>query len=201
MKIGKNSMKCTLVPLLTLFFTTIALFFVSHGDVKAQNVSFPTYGSGAVQVRMYTDFFCPPCRGMKPAVEPLLKDLVKRNIITLTMVDTPFYRYSGLYARYFLYAIQAKNDFEHAMMVRNTLFEATDNKHITTAERIEDLFRNKKIPFTAFDPKSTFEWFNSLLQYDKVNATPSCVIVRGDNMEMFVGGEDIINALQKLQQQ
>jgi hypothetical protein len=83
-------------------------------------------------------------------------------------------------------------------MVRNTLFEATDNKHITTAESIEDLFRNKKIPFTAFDPKSTFDWFNSLLQYDKINATPSCVIVRGDSRETFVGGAEIMNVLKRL---
>ena len=181
------------ITLITGFISVSA--FLAH----ANNVSFPAYGSGAIQVRIYTDFFCHPCRGMETAVEPVLMDLVKRNIITLIMVDTPFYRYSTLYARYFLYAIQAKNSFEHALMVRNTLFEATDNKHMTTEERIEELFRNKKIPFAAFDPKSTFEWFNSLLQYDKINATPSCVIVRGDNMEMFVGGEDIINALKRLQ--
>lgn len=199
MKVVKTDIRCNLFSLLTLFISTIALFFISHGDVQAQNVSYPTYGSGAIQVRIYTDYFCPPCRGMEPAVEPLLRNLIKKNAITLTVVDTPFSRQSPLYARYFLYAIQAKNDFEHATMVRHTLFEATDDKHITTAESIEELFRNKKIPFTAFDPKSTFEWFNSLLQYDKINATPSCVIVRGDNMQMFVGGPDIINALTQLQ--
>lgn len=181
------------ITLITGFISLSA--FLAH----ANNISYPTYGSGAIQVRIYTDFFCHPCRGTEPAVEPVLKDLLKRNIITLTMVDTPFYRYSSLYAKYFLYAIQAKNSFEHALMVRNTLFDATDNKYITTAERIEEVFRNKKIPFIAFDPKSTFEWFSALLKYDKINATPSCVIVRGNNRETFVGGEDIINALKRLQ--
>ena len=75
---------------LALFGTAIVLFFLVDSYAEGKKEAFPIYGSGAIQVRIYTDFFCSPCRGMKPAVEPVLRDIVKRNIITLTMVDTPF---------------------------------------------------------------------------------------------------------------
>jgi thiol:disulfide interchange protein DsbA len=135
---------------------------------------------------------------MEPAVEPALRDLLKRNIITLTLVDVPFSSHSALFARYFLYALKAKNDFEHALMVRNTLFEATGNRDITTAEKIEELFKSKGIPYSAFEPRSAFERYNALIKADKINATPSCVIIKGGKKETFIGGADIIRALNAL---
>ena len=154
MKIGKNAMKCKIVFLSTAIITILFLCIPFGGYVQGKNMPFPTYGSGAIQVRIYTDYFCPPCRGMEPAVEPLLRNLIKKNAITLTMVDMPIYRQSPLFARYFLYALNAKNNFEHALKVRNTLFEATDIEHMTTAERMEGLFKSKGIRYQVFKGKS-----------------------------------------------
>ena len=94
MKIGKNAMKCKIVFLSTAIITILFLCIPFGGYVQGKNMPFPTYGSGAIQVRIYTDYFCPPCRGMEPAVEPLLRNLIKKNAITLTMVDMPIYRQS-----------------------------------------------------------------------------------------------------------
>jgi len=165
---------------------------------QGQETPFPTYGSGAVQVCIYADYFCPPCRGMEPAVEPLLRDLIKRNVIRVTLVDTPFNKYSPLYARYFLYALKAKNDLEYALKVRNILLDAAAKNNVTTKEGIEELFRSKGIRYAAFEPKSTFDRYNALIKEDIIDATPTCVIIRAGKKEKFVGGPDIINALKAI---
>ena len=65
----------------------------------------PPFGSGTIKVRLYTDYFCPPCRDMEPDLEPLLLDLVKDGTIHLTFIDVPTSQHTTLYARYFLYAL------------------------------------------------------------------------------------------------
>lgn len=200
MNLGRSFGSHTTFFVLNFFFIPMIVFLICSWDLAhGENYPFPTYGSGDVQVRIYTDYFCPPCRRMEPEVEPILKNLMKRKVITLTVVDTPFHRHSALYARYFLYAIRAKNTFQHALKVRNILFEAAERNQITTPEGIEKLYWSKKIPFTVFDPKPVFERFNTLFQEDNIKSTPSCVIVQNGTKEIFVGSTDIINALKKLQ--
>lgn len=181
-----------------LFITIITVFILSAGSARGQDAPFPTYGSGAVQVRIYTDYFCPPCRGMKPAVEPVLRALIKRNVIQATLVDTPFNKYSPLYARYFLYALNARNNFEHALKVHNILFDAAAGRAVKTKEGTEELFRSKGIPYQALEPKPAFDRYNALIKEDGIDATPSCVIIRAGKKEKFIGGTDIINALKGL---
>jgi protein-disulfide isomerase len=168
------------------------------GSAAEQNQPFPSYGPGPVEVRLYTDYFCPPCRAMEPDVEPLLKDLLKKNAIRLTLVDVPFNPLSVLFARNFLYALRESNDSEHAFRIRNVLQNAATNKEIKTQERIEALFREKGVPVSVFDAKPAFDRYNALVKEDKINATPTCVIIKNGQKKAFVGGPDIINALKAL---
>lgn len=172
--------------------------FISVGMSSAQDL-FPTYGAGAVQVRFYTDYFCPPCRAMEAPVEPIFRDLLKRKVITLTLVDVPFHRHSPLYAQYFLYALKGKNDFEHTLKVRNILFDAAANTQVTTKEQVEEILKNKRIPYTVYDPKPSFSRYNALITEDGIRSTPTCVIIKGGKKEVFVGGQDILKALKQLQ--
>jgi protein-disulfide isomerase len=133
------------------FLTTIIAILILTGSyAQGQEMPFPTYGLGAVQVCIYTDYFCPPCRGMEPAVEPLLRDLIKRNVIRVTLVDMPFSKYSPLYASYFLYALKTKNDLEYALKVRNILFDAAAKNDVTTKEGIPPL--NPSLHLTGTTP-------------------------------------------------
>jgi thiol:disulfide interchange protein DsbA len=159
---------------------------------------FPEYGKGPIQVRLYTDYFCPPCRAMEPSVEPLLFDLLKRKVITLTLVDLPLSRVSALYAKYFLYALKVKNDRDHAFHVRNVLIAATSDRQMTTEARIAELFKSKGIPHTVFEASPALNRYNALIREDKVQATPTCVIIRDGKKETFLGGTDIIAALKRL---
>lgn len=175
------------------------LIVAGIGWAEERNPPFPSYGSGPVEVRLYTDYFCPPCRAMEQAVEPILKDLLKKNAIRLILVDVPHNQLTPLFARNFLYALKENNDLEHAFRVRNILMEASTNKDVTTQERIEALFREQGIPSSVFDAKPTFDRCNALLKEDKINATPTCVVIKNGQKKAFIGGTDIINALKALQ--
>ena len=83
--------------------------------------------------------------------------------------------------------------------VRKILFEASTDKSVTTQERIEAIFKEKGIPYADFDVKPVFNRYNALLTEDKINTTPTCVIIKSGQKQTFVGGPDIINALKSLQ--
>ena len=69
---------------IVIFLAGLAAANLSYGEEVL-----PTFGQGEIQVILYTDYFCPPCRSMEPDVEPILKDLMKTGKINLTFVDTP----------------------------------------------------------------------------------------------------------------
>lgn len=174
------------------------LIVAVDGSAVEQNSPFPSYGSGSIEVRIYSDYFCPPCRAMEPTADPILKDLLKKNVIRLTLVDTPFHPRTALFARYFLYAIKKNNDVDHAFRVRNILFEASTDKSITTQKQIEAIFKEKDIPYAVFDVKPAFDRYNALIKEDKIDTTPTCVVIMNGKKKAFVGGPDIINALNLL---
>ena len=65
---------------IVLGFFLFSLFF--KGSVTPTYAAEPavlSFGEGPVRVRLYTDYFCGPCRAMEPELEPLLVELVKKN--------------------------------------------------------------------------------------------------------------------------
>jgi len=56
------------------------------------------FGKGKVEVKLYSDYFCGACKNLEPSIEYLIADLVERNIVTITFVDTPMHKHSALYA-------------------------------------------------------------------------------------------------------
>lgn len=175
------------------------LIVAADGSAEGLNSPFPSYGSGPVEVRIYSDYFCLPCRTMEPVVEPILKDLLTKNAIRLTLVDTPLHPHTALFARLFLYALKKNNDVNNAFRVRQILFDASMNEAVSTQGQIETIFREKGIPYEVFDPKPLFEGYSALLREDSIKSTPSCVIVRNGQKKALVGGPDVVNALKSLQ--
>lgn len=165
--------------------------------ITKDNMPFPSYGVGKVHVRVYTDYFCSPCRAAEPELEPLLVDLVKSKKITVTFVDTPIYRDSQFFARRFLYALNNKNDFEHALKVRTVLFEAATSK--VNKDSLDEYLKGKGITLTPFEVAPVLTKLNGLLQEDKVDATPTVVIVKDGKSEKRIGGGEILRALKSIQ--
>ncbi len=178
----------------------ILAWLVLPGAVAAQPraAHLASFGSGSIEVRIYSDYFCPPCQATEPAIEPVLKDLLKRKLIRLVLVDTPFNRNTPLYARYFLYALKSAGDLEQAFRVRKILIEAA-RKSLTTPEQIEALFHEQRIAYTVFDTKPVLAGLNSLIRGDNINATPTAVIIREEKKTAYVGGNEILKALMALQ--
>lgn len=183
-----------------IFLVLVALAFTLVGTnyVNAQKETFPTFGSGPTEVFLFTDYFCPPCRGMEPHVEPMLKELLKNNRITLTLIDVPFGQLTPLYARYFLYAIYGPKNVENAFHARNTLMEAAAQRQINSEEKLAAFLRERSVGFVVHDVKEAFNRYNNLIKEEKIDATPTCVIIRDGKKEKAVGVPDILAALKRL---
>ncbi|MCX5810950.1 MAG: thioredoxin domain-containing protein [Proteobacteria bacterium] len=175
-----------------------AFFFKGFtAPVFAAEALVPSFGMGKINVRLYTDYFCSPCRDMEPNVEPIISELVKKNVINITFVDTPFSRASMLYARHFLYIMNEKKDFDHVLNARSVLIGASLEK-ITEEAKLEEYLRDKGIKFKPFDVKPVFNILNNYLKEDKIQATPACVVDQDGKIERYSGGSDIIKALKNL---
>ncbi len=188
---------------LAIPFMSFVLLAFLHSVPAAGSASgalVPSFGEGKVKVRLYTDYFCPPCRDMEPAIEPVISELIKGKVINLTFADTPFYDLSSLYVRHFLYALNEKKDLEHALTVRRLLIEAAKNK-VDTREKLEAHLKTNNIALKPFDPKPTFDILTGYLNKDQIKATPSCVIEIDGKADKYVGGKDIVDALNRLKKE
>jgi hypothetical protein len=167
------------------------------GTAGGQNPPFPSFGSGTIEVRLYSDYFCSPCRDLEPDLEPLLLDLVKDGTIHFTFIDVPASRHTVLYVRYFLSALGQKKDFDCAFHTRRVLFEAAA-KRIVDKDQLVNLLTEKEIALKPVDVNPVFSLWNRYLQEDQIRSTPSCVIVHGDQKATHVGRLEVIRALEIL---
>jgi thiol-disulfide isomerase/thioredoxin len=176
-----------------LFFCAIC----TAQSTRGRDEFITSFGTGKVKVRLYTDYFCVPCRAVEPRIEALLKNLVKKNLINITFVDTPFHKSSSMYARYFLFTLNENRNFEHALSVREALFEAA-KENLSEMDKLEDYLKKKGIKFVSFDVKPVFLNLERSLREDNIDATPSCVIERNGKKDVFKGGDNIVKALEGL---
>lgn len=160
----------------------------------------PTYGTGKVHVRLYTSYFCGPCRAVEPYIEPLLQDLVKRNVITLTYVDIPSNKTAAEYAGVFLHAVHGKSDVRTAITVRKCLIEAA-TRGVKSKDQLGSFLKEKGIPLTrSYDPSPAFKTYNAYIQQDRIMSTPTCVITDSatGSKNVFDTGRKIMDALKRL---
>ena len=130
-------------------------------------------------------------------MEQLLLNLVKKDKVTVTLIDTPIHAHTMLYARQFLYILKENDEFHHALRTRGVLFEAAKSG-ITEKERLEEYLRKRKVRFRPFDTKPTYAALNALLAQDRIASTPTCVIYYGDKKGVYKGEREITQALELL---
>ncbi len=194
--------------LVTLSIIAGLLFFLfafkgSLTPVYAGENLITSFGSGKITVRLYTDYFCGPCRAAEPEIEALLVKLMEKNLIRLTFIDTPTHdtpehKESSLYARYFLYLLNASQRlFPQALQTRAALYEAAMKKIVTVPE-LESFLAQKGLKFKPFDTITTFNLLRNHMKDDRIQSTPTCVVVSAKGKEVFVGGNDIIKRLKSI---
>jgi protein-disulfide isomerase len=188
------------MPLITLMAILGLLFliFAFKGSVTpafAEENFITSFGSGPVNVRLYTDYFCIPCRAAEPEIEALLTKLLDKNAIRLTLIDTPVHKETPLYARYFLYLLnENKRSFAPTMQARGALFEAAA-QNILTPKALEAFLAKKNLKFKPLDAAPIFKALENMIKEDAIQSTPSCVIYGPKGKEVSVGKVDIIKGL------
>jgi len=187
--------KSSILILLIAFVFIFASNVYANASEKSSKV--PSFGKGKVLVRLYTDYFCGPCSRMEPKVEQTLLELVNKNLITLTLIDTPVHAGTPLYAKYFLFILNVKRDVDHALKSRAVLFEAASNK-VENQEKLEEFLWNKNIKFKQSDPSATLATLSSSINEDSIKSTPTCVIIINGKKAVYTGETDITTALQAL---
>ncbi len=181
-----------------LGFVLATLVFQSQAQPLAtDSVLMPSFGSGKVKVRIYTDYFCGPCSALEPKLEGILASLVKNNTAAVTFIDTPIHAPTPTYARYFLYIVNEKADFDHVLRMRAILFEAA-KQNVTGKEKLEEYLHKNQVRYKQFDTKPTFTALQRFLDEDGINSTPSVVVYNGQNKGVYKGGPEILKGLEQL---
>lgn len=178
------------------FILFLVLFYGTATPVYAADTLLPSFGNGPVKVRLYTDYFCKPCSALESKLDPLINDLVKKGVINITLIDTPVHKETTLYAKYFLYILNEKKEFNHALRARAILFEAAKQK-IADTKRLEAFILQKGMRWKSVDVTSTFGVLGSYLTEDNIKSTPTCIIENKGKKERFTGA-DITTALKRL---
>jgi hypothetical protein len=195
-KRSQNSMKwAAIIPWAVLLILCSGV--TGWETAGGQENFLPSFGTGTIEVRLYTDYFCSPCRDMEADLEPILLDLIKDGSIHLTFIDVPTSQHTILYARYFLFALGEKKDFDSALRTRKVLFEAA-GKRVADTNQLANLLAEKRIGLKPVDLNPIFILWNRYMQEDQIRSTPSCVIVHGDQKAAHVGSLEVIKALEIL---
>jgi len=184
-----NGLVRRLVPLFLLLFL---LPFPSGAETRLFS-----FGTGPVKVRLYTDYFCGPCSGIEQDLEVLLRELVAKDIISLTFIDVPIHKFTPLYASYFLYVLAGTDTFKEVLRVRALLFDAANQK-ITERERLESFLAEHGVKFKQIDVRPYLEGYNAYLKEDRIRATPSCVILSDGDRLSYSGSKEVVEALRRL---
>jgi len=184
--------------LLSGMMTILSFTVYASSMLELKGNLLTSFGTGDISVRMYADYFCAPCRASEPKIDVVIKELVRKNIINITFIDAPFHKSSSLYARYFLYILNNKKDFKEALLARSVLFDGA-HAGITAADKLEEYLRKNGLKFKQFYVEPVFKEFVGFLKDDKIDSTPTCVIIIKGRKEIFRGGEKIINALKGLE--
>ena len=178
-----------------LGFALLVLLFEGRvGPVDENSAFLPGFGDGKAEVRIYTDYLCEQCRLLEPRLQPVIADLVKRGVVRATFIDTSP---ESLYSKYYLYSLKVRNDLDRALLTRTLLLEAQD-KGVVGQRELKEFLNEKGVTTEEFDIKPTVRLIMRRIEEDHISSTPSCVIQKGQQREVYVGASNIIKALVSL---
>jgi hypothetical protein len=162
--------------------------------VSAADPLLTAFGKGAVEVRVYTDYFCEPCGAEEKEVMAAITELVAKNRIRVIFIDTPIHPETVLYAGYFLAAVNAKREFSQAVKTRAALFAAA-GLQINEKGKLEGFLAKEGLEIRPFDTAPIFTIYSKYIKEDRVNATPTIVILGPPGKQTLSNKEQILKAL------
>jgi len=177
--------------LMTVFFRGIPL------KIEAEGLTLPSFGRGEVKVRLYTDYFCGPCREVEPTAEGILYDLVRKNRINLTFVDVPIHHYTPVYTSFYLFLAQREKSLDGVLWIRKALFRAAE-KRIEDRKALEKYLNETGLKATNVPEKAGAAEASGYLKKDGVEGTPTLVVVRGATKTKYSGRSEVLKGLRTL---
>lgn len=179
-----------------LYFAVVCFLCV---PVAFAQPAIPSLGSGAYEVILFADYFCPPCKRIDTKAEALLKELLATGSVKITFVDVPFNRLTPMYVKYYLYAANASGEANNILHVRKILFEAAQEKRIEKEDALVAYLKSKKIALKPMDEKSVHPLLSAAIKVNKIENTPTCIVrysMLGE--KKYVGDIEIWDGLTQL---
>lgn len=157
-----------------------------------------SYGSGANEIFIFTDYFCPPCQKVEPYLEKALTDLLKAGM-KVTFVDKPIDSRSPLYSRYFLYAANRADSFAEVLRIRRVLFDIARTRAIASESELVGLLKENDIRLKLFDVQPAFAKWADFIRDFGIRSTPTCIVTRpGQDNSRFAGSRSIPEGIDRL---
>ena len=181
----------------TVLFLFLLVVPVLAAPLSAAEPALPAFGEGAVEVRVYTDYFCGPCGAEEREVTAVIAELVAKNRIRVIFIDTPLFPETVLYAEYFLAALNAKRQFDQAVTARAALFEAAGLK-IREKDKLESFLAKKGLEIRPFDTAPVFAVYSKYIKEDRIKSTPTVVTLGPQGKQTLGDKQQILKALNEL---
>ena len=187
----------SLLGYLTILFTFSGTVTPAYGQDYTGSI--PTLGKGTHEIIIFADYFCPPCMRIDTKAEPLLKKLLATSKVKITFVDVPIHTPTPIYAKYYLYAVNANPEANNVLHVRKILFEAAQVKQIQKEDALIIYLNEQNILWKVMDEKSIFSKLSTIIKENNIKSTPTCVIrYSANDTKIFVGDEEIWKGLNAL---
>jgi thiol-disulfide isomerase/thioredoxin len=174
---GKSRAHLAVILIPVYIFMSLSFSVFSTSVYAAEKSKVPSYGSGPVELIIFTDYFCEPCQSLEKELDAVQDKLLARGEVKITFVDIPIPGNfsSPLFTKYFLYAAQAETGYANAIQARKFIFKMAGQNSITDGA-IEKTFKTGGIAFKIFNYKPILVESKILISQHKVNKAPTYIL-------------------------
>ena len=165
--------------------------------LSAAEPSLPAFGEGAVQVRVYTDYFCGPCGAEEQEVMAAIAELVAKNRIRVIFIDTPLFPETVLYAGYFL-AASMRSGSSARRSRPGPPFSKRRGCRSGGKASWRASWQRRACEIRPFDTAPVFALYSKYIKEDRINSTPTVVILGPQGKQILGNKEQILKALSDL---
>lgn len=167
----------------------------------AENAPIFSFGKGPYELIIFTDYFCQPCQKVEGDLTATLESLIEQGGVKITIVDVPLYKLTPLYAKYFLYAVNASTNYKDSLRARRLLFKKASSLGAITAEHLERDFQSEGIAIKPYDIKASFSEYSERIKKHGVHSTPTFVFVYSPaDIRKYSGSESVKKGMAELKQ-
>jgi len=173
---GQQRLPLLAMMIIGYVFVSFSFYGSATPAYAGDKTSIPSYGKGAWELIIFTDYFCPPCQSVEKDLEPELERLLARGDVKITFVDYPGHRETALYAKYFLCAVAADKGYQNVMKARNILFSLAGEKKIVQENALAAALKSQKIALKIIDPKPIYNEWSAMIKRHEIDQTPTCIL-------------------------